>query len=88
MGEAGYGRNQPANTGLGGALLRHIGNIFRFSSSDFGQSLLSDSGLSIGRFGDDRLARHVKSRESLVLIASGCTGGPAAAGGGRVASIE
>jgi hypothetical protein len=48
------------------AILRHIGNIFRFSSSDFGQSLLSDSGLTIGRFGDDRLARYVKSRESLV----------------------
>ena len=41
------------------ALLRHIGNIFRFSSSDFGQSLLSDSGLSIGGVGDDRLTRYV-----------------------------
>jgi hypothetical protein len=49
MGEAGASRNRRSQT----AVLRHIGNIFRFSSSDFAQSLLSLFGLIIGRRGDD-----------------------------------
>ena len=46
-------------------LLRHIGNIFRFSSSDFAQSLLRLLALTIGRVGDDGLLPGVKPRGSL-----------------------
>jgi hypothetical protein len=53
MGEGASSRNSIAST----LLLRHIGNIFRFSSSDFAQSLLRESPLSIGRVGDDGLFR-------------------------------
>jgi hypothetical protein len=45
-------------------LLRHIGNIFRFSSNDFAQCLLWDSPLSIGRAGDEGFFR-AKLRKSL-----------------------
>src|SRR5215210_6821624 len=51
MRERASSRNSIAST----LLLRHIGNIFGFSSSDFAQSLLRESALSIGRLGDDGL---------------------------------
>jgi hypothetical protein len=63
MVEPGQTRNWSRQPGVSPELLRHIGNIFRFSSSDFGQSLLSDLGLTIGRNGDNRLARVVSHGE-------------------------
>jgi hypothetical protein len=60
MGECASSRNGGASA----LLLRHIGNIFRFSSSDFAQCLLWDSPLSIGRAGDEGFFR-AKLRKSL-----------------------
>jgi hypothetical protein len=57
-------RASSRNIALSALLLRHIGNIFRFSSNDFAQCLLWDSALSIGRAGDEGFFR-AKWRKSL-----------------------